>query len=40
MAAGEFMQATIITFATNVLSLFMGVGASVILARVLGPEGQ
>ncbi len=38
MTQGRFAWGTALTFTTGVLSLLMGVGASVILARVLGPE--
>lgn len=37
---GKFVQNTTVTFATGILSLLIGVGTSVILARVLGPEGK
>lgn len=37
---GTFTKNTIITFITNVLNLLLFLGASVIIARVLGPEGK
>ncbi len=40
MSSNRFVQGTTITFASGVLSLLVGVGTSVILARVLGPEGR
>ncbi len=40
MVNGRFAKGTAITFAAEVLNLFIGVGTSVILARVLGPEGR
>lgn len=40
MSKGKFVQETAITFVSGVLSLFIGVITSVILARVLGPEGR
>ncbi len=40
MNSGKFVWGTTITFTTGVLNLLLGVGTSVILARVLGPEGR
>ena len=40
MSSGKFIRGTTITFSAGVLSLLVGVGTSVILARVLGPEGK
>lgn len=40
MSKGKFVQNTTVTFATGILNLLIGVGTSVILARVLGPEGK
>lgn len=40
MTAGRFVRDTIFTFSVNVLNLFIGIGVSIILARVLGPEGN
>ncbi len=40
MSNGKFIRGTTITFSAGVLSLLVGVGTSVILARVLGPEGK
>lgn len=40
MSSGNFLRGTSFTFASNVLSLFIGLGTSVILARALGPEGK
>ncbi len=40
MSSGKFIQGTTITFVSGVLNLLVGVGTSVILARVLGPEGR
>lgn len=38
--SGEFARQTTFTLATSILGLLLGVGTSVILARVLGPEGR
>ncbi|HEC93397.1 MAG TPA: hypothetical protein ENI51_10465, partial [Candidatus Atribacteria bacterium] len=35
-----FIKNVSITFVTRILSLLIGIGTSVIIARVLGPEGQ
>lgn len=40
MNSCKFIRGTTITFSAGVLSLLVGVGTSVILARVLGPEGK
>lgn len=40
MIAGRFARDTTLTFGASLLSLVIGVGTSVILARVLGPEGK
>lgn len=40
MSNGKFIWGTAITFGSSLLNLFLGIGASVILARVLGPEGR
>jgi O-antigen/teichoic acid export membrane protein len=37
---GNFTKQTLTTFATRVLQLIFGIGISIILARVLGPEGK
>jgi len=37
---GEFAQKMVITLGSRIFSLFMGMGASIILARVLGPQGR
>lgn len=37
---GRFLKATGITFISGVVTLLLSVGSSVILARVLGPEGR
>ncbi len=37
---GKFTKQTLITFTTRVLQLIFGIGISIILARVLGPEGK
>lgn len=36
----RFVRATALTVAANVLNLVLGLGGSIILARVLGPEGR
>ncbi|MDD5638553.1 MAG: flippase [Candidatus Pacebacteria bacterium] len=38
--AGKFTKNTLITVITRVLQLILGIGTSVIIARVLGPEGK
>jgi len=38
--SGKFVWGTTITFGSGVLSLVIGVGTSVMLARALGPEGR
>ncbi|MBC7220188.1 flippase [Candidatus Bipolaricaulota bacterium] len=40
MSTGKFVRGTTVTFGSGVLNLLVGVGTSVILARVLGPEGR
>lgn len=40
MSSGKFVRGTTVTFITGVLNLLIGLGTSVILARVLGPEGR
>lgn len=40
MSSGKFVRGTTVTFTTGVLTLLIGIGTSVILARVLGPEGR
>jgi len=40
MSTGKFVRETTVTFTSGVLNLVVGIGASVILARVLGPEGR
>jgi O-antigen/teichoic acid export membrane protein len=40
MSSGQFVRGTTITFISGVLNLLLGIGASVILARILGPEGR
>ncbi|MEM4218088.1 MAG: hypothetical protein QXZ09_08700, partial [Candidatus Methanomethylicaceae archaeon] len=40
MSYGKFAQETAITWTTEALSLFIGIGSSIVLARVLGPEGK
>lgn len=40
MGSGSFVRGTTITFTSGVLNLLIGIGTSVILARVLGPEGR
>lgn len=40
MSSGKFIRATTITFATRILNFIIGIGTSIILARVLGPEGK
>ena len=40
MSSGKFVRETTITFTSGVLNLLLGVGTSVILARLLGPEGR
>jgi O-antigen/teichoic acid export membrane protein len=37
---GRFTLDTAITFATRVLQLVLGIGASIIIARILGPQGK
>ncbi|MBC7231556.1 MAG: flippase [Actinobacteria bacterium] len=37
---GKFIQGTAITFISGILSFLLGIPASVILARMLGPEGR
>jgi len=37
---GKFTKDSLITFITQVLSLIFGLGTSIIVARVLGPEGK
>lgn len=40
MMMGAFTKNILITFITRVLMLFFGIGVSIIIARVLGPEKQ
>lgn len=40
MSSGKFVQGTTITFLSGFLNLIIGVGISVILARVLGPRDK
>lgn len=40
MSYGKFAQETAITWTTEALCLFIGIGSSIVLARVLGPEGK
>lgn len=40
MSSGKFVRGTTITFGSGILSLLIGIATSVILARVLGPEGR
>lgn len=40
MSSGNFARGTMITLSSNALSLLIGLGLSVILARALGPEGR
>jgi len=40
MSGGKFVRGTTVTFTSGVLTLLLGLGTSVILARVLGPEGR
>jgi len=40
MSGGKFVRGTTVTFTSGVLTLLLGLGTSVILARVLGPEGK
>ena len=40
MTRGIFVKNTTITFATSVLNLILGIGTSIIIARILGPEGK
>lgn len=40
MSGGTFARGTTVTFSSGVLGLLIGAGTSVILARVLGPEGR
>jgi O-antigen/teichoic acid export membrane protein len=40
MNSGKFAWGITVTFAGGVLNLLLGIGVSVILARVLGPEGR
>jgi len=37
---GKYSVDTTITFTTRVLQLFIGIGTSIIIARVLGPQGK
>lgn len=38
--SSKFTQSTAITFVSGILTLLIGLGTSVILARILGPEGR
>jgi len=40
MGNGQFVRGTTVTFISGILNLLLGIGTSVILARVLGPEGR
>jgi len=40
MSSGQFVRGTTVTFISGILSFLLGIGTSVILARVLGPEGR
>jgi len=40
MSSGKFVRGTMVTFISGILNLSLRVGTSVILARVLGPEGR
>lgn len=40
MTDGKFVRGASVTLASNVFNLLIGLGTSVILARVLGPEGK
>ncbi len=40
MGAGKFTQGAIITFGARVITLVVSIGTSIIIARVLGPEGK
>jgi O-antigen/teichoic acid export membrane protein len=40
MSSGQFVRGTTVTFISGVLNLLLGIGASVILARILGPKGR
>ncbi|MEJ5376111.1 MAG: flippase [bacterium] len=40
MSAGKFIRGTTVTFISGVVNLLIGLVTSVILARVLGPEGR
>jgi O-antigen/teichoic acid export membrane protein len=40
MSCGKFVRGTTITLSSGVLNLLLGVGASVILTRVLGPKAR
>jgi len=40
MSNGKFVRETTVTFTSGILNLCLGIGASVILARALGPEGR
>lgn len=40
MSSGRFVRGTAITFSARVISLALGIATSVIIARLLGPEGK
>jgi len=40
IGTGKFVKETTVTLASSFLSLLLGVGTSVVLARALGPEGR
>jgi len=40
MSKGTFIKGTAVTFTSGIIKLLIGVGTSVVLARVLGPEGR
>lgn len=40
MTVGIFVKNTTITFTTSVLNFVLGMGTSIIIARILGPEGK
>lgn len=40
MGSGNFARGTAVTFTSGILTLLLGLGTSVILARILGPESR
>lgn len=40
LKSGQFTKGTLGTMVTGILNLFIGIASSIILARVLGPEGR